>query len=69
MNKEIKNGIKAAVQQGLLEPGDTIIITAGLPLHTAGTTNMLQVIPYNQKRHLEQTPHVQRNNSGLALHS
>ena len=43
MNKEIKNGIKAAPQQGLLETGDTIAITAGLPLHTAGTTNMLRV--------------------------
>ena len=43
MNKEITNGIKAALQQNLLETGDTIVITAGLPLHTAGTTNMLRV--------------------------
>lgn len=43
MNKEIKNGIKAALQHGLLETGDTVVITAGLPLHTPGTTNMLQV--------------------------
>jgi pyruvate kinase len=43
MNKEIKNGIKAALQHGLLVAGDTIVITAGLPLHTPGTTNMLRV--------------------------
>ncbi|MFN2353090.1 MAG: pyruvate kinase [Desulfopila sp.] len=50
MNKEIKNGIKAALLHGLLETGDTVVITAGLPLHTAGTTNMLRVHIIEQEK-------------------
>lgn len=43
MEKQIKNGVAAALLHGLLIKGDTIVITAGLPLHTPGTTNMLRV--------------------------
>ncbi len=43
MDEQIKNGISAALQAGLLDRGDTIAITAGLPLQTPGTTNMLRV--------------------------
>lgn len=32
-----------AVQNGLVQKGDTVVITAGIPLGIAGTTNMLKV--------------------------
>ena len=31
------------VADGLARPGDRIVITAGAPIHVAGTTNLLQV--------------------------
>src|SRR5690606_15400241 len=34
-----------AVQLGFVRPGDLVAITAGLPLHQAGTTNMITVKP------------------------
>ena len=35
---------KAAEKAGYVKKGDTVVLTAGLPLGTAGTTNMLRVI-------------------------
>lgn len=35
---------KAAEEQGYVKKGDTVVLTAGLPLGTAGTTNMIRVI-------------------------
>ncbi len=52
MEKQIKNGLAAALLHGLLDKGDTIVITAGLPLHTPGTTNMLRVHTLDQDAHL-----------------
>ena len=52
MEKQIKNGLAAALLLGLLDKGDTIVITAGLPLHTAGTTNMLRVHTLKRDTHL-----------------
>ncbi|MBP1560152.1 MAG: pyruvate kinase [Oscillospiraceae bacterium] len=37
------SAVKAAVDNGLLEKGDVAVLTAGLPLGVAGTTNMLKV--------------------------
>jgi pyruvate kinase len=34
---------KKAVELGVVKPGDLVAITAGLPLHQAGTTNMITV--------------------------
>jgi pyruvate kinase len=36
---------KKAVELGCVKPGDLVAITAGLPLHQAGTTNMITVKP------------------------
>jgi len=36
---------KKALELGLVKPGDLVAITAGLPLHQAGTTNMITVKP------------------------
>jgi pyruvate kinase len=36
-------GRDEALKRGLVEPGDRIVVTAGLPLHQPGTTNLLQV--------------------------
>ncbi|MDJ0622268.1 MAG: pyruvate kinase [Desulfocapsaceae bacterium] len=52
MEKQIKNGLAAALLHGLLVKGDTIVITAGLPLHTPGTTNMLRVHTIDRDAHL-----------------
>jgi pyruvate kinase len=32
-----------AVERGLARPGERVVLTAGLPMHTAGTTNLLRV--------------------------
>jgi pyruvate kinase len=37
-------GREEAVRRGLAKPGDRIVVTAGLPMHKAGTTNLLQVV-------------------------
>ena len=34
---------KKAVELGVVKPKDLVAITAGLPLHQAGTTNMITV--------------------------
>jgi pyruvate kinase len=34
---------KKAIELGVVKPGDLVAITAGLPLHQAGTTNMITV--------------------------
>ncbi|MDQ3387911.1 MAG: pyruvate kinase, partial [Gemmatimonadota bacterium] len=36
-------GRKNAVERGLANPGDRIVLTAGYPMHVPGTTNLLQV--------------------------
>lgn len=36
-------GREEAVKRGLAKPGERIVVTAGLPMHQAGTTNLLQV--------------------------
>jgi pyruvate kinase len=36
-------GREEAVKRGLALPGDRVVVTAGSPMHVAGTTNLLQV--------------------------
>jgi pyruvate kinase len=43
MDEQLNNVIRTAVQAELLTNGDVVVITAGLPLQTSGTTNMLKV--------------------------
>ena len=40
----LDGAIEAAVNAGLLKPGDITVITAGIPLGVAGLTNMLKVV-------------------------
>ena len=40
----IAEGAKRAVEQGLVKPGDTLVVTAGLPVGVTGTTNFIRVI-------------------------
>lgn len=47
-NKEISNdvidaSIETSVKKGLVSPGDTVIITAGVPVGLAGSTNLIKV--------------------------
>jgi pyruvate kinase len=35
---------ETAVTRGLAEPGQRVVLTAGLPLHTSGTTNTMRVV-------------------------
>lgn len=37
------NSVKAAKQSGVVDKGDSVVITAGLPLSISGTTNLLKV--------------------------
>ncbi len=36
-------GREMAIERGLAQPGQRIVVTAGLPIHVAGTTNLLRV--------------------------
>ena len=36
-------GRDEALRRGLVQPGDRVVVTAGLPMHQPGTTNLLQV--------------------------
>ncbi|HEX2094955.1 MAG TPA: pyruvate kinase [Longimicrobiaceae bacterium] len=36
-------GRQTAIERGLAQPGDRVVVTAGVPMHVPGTTNMLQV--------------------------
>ncbi|MEE4241667.1 MAG: pyruvate kinase [Desulfopila sp.] len=49
MDQQIENGIREALAAGLVEVDETLVITAGLPLHTPGTTNLLRVHTINQQ--------------------
>jgi pyruvate kinase len=43
MDGQISLVVQAAVDSGLVKSCDLVIITAGFPLHTSGSTNMLKV--------------------------
>ena len=34
--------VAAALQGGFVKPGQPVVITAGLPFHVAGTTNLIK---------------------------
>jgi pyruvate kinase len=36
-------GRRAALERGMAVPGDRVVVTAGLPMHQAGTTNVMRV--------------------------
>jgi pyruvate kinase len=36
-------GREEAIRRGLAQPGDRVVVTAGLPMHQPGTTNLIQV--------------------------
>lgn len=38
-----EKGIEVAIESGLVEPGDVVVITCGTPVGTSGTTNTLKV--------------------------
>lgn len=43
MDEMIRHSVHAARKMGLLETGQTIVITGGVPLHVAGKTNFIKV--------------------------
>jgi pyruvate kinase len=45
----IQTGFRAAIAEGLLKPGDLVVITAGLPVGRPGTTNMVTVLQVSEK--------------------
>ena len=36
-------GKKAVLEAGLGKPGDSVVVTAGFPFHTSGSTNTMRV--------------------------
>lgn len=38
-----RHAIEQALQGGFVKPGQSVVITAGIPFHVAGTTNMIKV--------------------------
>ena len=44
LSEQVSHVIREALQAELIAFGDRVVITAGLPLHTAGTTNTLKVL-------------------------
>jgi pyruvate kinase len=49
LNQQIYYIVHKALQEKLIEVSERVIITAGLPLHTAGTTNTLKVLRIDEK--------------------
>lgn len=43
MDEQLDRAIHAATMENLIQNGDIVVITAGMPLQTSGTTNMLKV--------------------------
>ena len=41
------NAVTEAKKAGYVKTGDTVVITAGVPLGTVGTTNMIHVVEVN----------------------
>ncbi|MEA5067734.1 MAG: pyruvate kinase alpha/beta domain-containing protein, partial [Christensenellaceae bacterium] len=39
----IEHAVDAAIQANLIKAGDTVVITAGVPLGKSGTTNLIRV--------------------------
>ena len=53
----VLEAIRVAKEQGYAQPEDNIIITAGVPFHTPGTTNILRVAPCDARLiHAETNP-------------
>ena len=44
LDEQIQDIIRIALRERLIDVGERVVITAGLPLHTAGTTNILKVL-------------------------
>ncbi|MBC6970500.1 MAG: pyruvate kinase, partial [Armatimonadetes bacterium] len=40
----ITKGFTAAIERGILKPGDLVVITAGIPVGRPGTTNMVTLM-------------------------
>lgn len=43
MTDMVAKAVRAAAQEGFAKPGDEVVVTAGVPFGTAGTTNALRV--------------------------
>lgn len=43
MDEQLDKAVHAATQEELIKNGELVVITAGMPLQTSGTTNMLKV--------------------------
>ncbi len=56
LDQQIHHIVHKALKENLIEVGERVIITAGLPLHTVGTTNLLKVLRIDE-RYLEELKH------------
>ena len=45
----VVNAIRAARDEGFVEESDQIVVTAGVPFNTSGTTNILRVAPCEER--------------------
>ncbi|WP_163848566.1 pyruvate kinase [Pseudooceanicola aestuarii] len=52
----VVNGARGARQMGLADESDQIVITAGVPFNTPGTTNILRVAPCDERLIFASTP-------------
>jgi pyruvate kinase len=48
-NMAVVNAIRAARDEGFVEESDQIVVTAGVPFNTSGTTNILRVAPCEER--------------------
>ena len=44
-----ENAVEAAVKAGFVKKGDAVVITAGLPFHVEGTTNLIKIARVGRK--------------------
>ena len=48
IDDQIQDIIQRALEEKLIEVGERVVITAGLPLHTPGTTNTQKVLQIDE---------------------
>lgn len=52
----VLNSARTSVAEGFAEPGDQLVVTAGVPFGKAGTTNILRVAPCDEKQIIPADP-------------
>lgn len=47
--KAVIGAVRAALEMGMAEPSDHVVVVAGVPFNTPGSTNILRVAPCEER--------------------